>query len=213
MTYLNSVLFYFLLSLQFRTFSAAPPVPMGEKRLPRDLDEVACGPIALRLAGSMLGIEARVEETLNSIDISYEGTSMADLAKAARGYGILSQVYRLRSIEMLGRLTRDTPAIVLLGGNHFALAWGAEGGGIWLAEYPKPLRRVAAEELAREADRRVLLLRRSETPDPLAHVGWWKWPVSGALVLAALFIALPRFTRRAARDQAVCADVRMSFRD
>jgi ABC-type bacteriocin/lantibiotic exporter with double-glycine peptidase domain len=164
-------------------------------------DNLYCGPDSLALAAGILGVETTIEAIVARIEMTERGTSMAALARAAEGLGLAPQAYELRSIETLRRLSKDTPAIILLRGNHFALAWGGEGGGIWLAEYPHPLRRVEVEELAREADRRILLLRRPETPDPLARVGWWKWPVAGALFLAAIAVALlPRIKRRAAQS-------------
>lgn len=161
--------------------------------------DLMCGPLSLSLALEFMDVQVDPKGIADRVAMTEEGTSMRELARVAGEFaGVVATPYRLRSLRSLERLTRGTPAIVLLRGNHFSLAWGAGEGELWLAENPYPPRKVTPEELAAEADLRVLLIRPAGFSDPLAGPSAWRIALGGggAILLAVSLVLLARKMKR-----------------
>jgi len=164
-------------------------------------DRILCGPISLALAAEMAGVKADVQHIANWVSLSKKGTSLADLAAAASKLGLRAEGFELRSPDQLVRLGKTSRAIALLfqeesEEGHFCVVWPADKTGLWVAEYPKPVRRVLPMDLRGKMDLRVLVIRRPGDPGPFAGLalGYWLFPAAflSSVLLSFLFFRLRR---------------------
>lgn len=154
-----------VLSSKLWAQESAPPNQHAEHN---HMDEVICGPMALSMGARLLGVEVKIEDVIAKSNVKENGCTLADLADAAGTLGLSADGVKVSNAKDLLRLSADTPAIVQIQKDHFALIWGTGSDSIFVADYPKNLNRAELSSLRDGWDKRILVLRQPTTPLPFA---------------------------------------------
>jgi len=131
------------------------------------------------------------------VELSSEGCSLSDLARAAETFGLGVESYALPSTEYLAKLDAETPAIVQVRGNHFALIWGAGDSEIFYADYPKKLQKLHHSAVDSTWDPRILLIKRMDAPPVFNGVAtrWLSRGLATALAITLLVLTVTSLKR------------------
>ena len=77
-----------------------------------------CGPAALKMVLDSLGIDRELTDIGDMIGLDETGSSLFDLMKYAEGQGLHAEAWRLNIDDLEDK---PLPAIVFIGGDHFAV--------------------------------------------------------------------------------------------
>jgi len=148
--------------------AASAALPAGESERTKvpsilQMEVTECGAASLGMVLAHYGKWVSLEELREVCGASRDGTSMADLLRAARSYGLEGHGSYLRAakLDKFGY-----PIILFWKGAHFVVLEGLVKGGAWLNDPANGQRFVTTEELERDYAKVCLVLRPSENFQP-----------------------------------------------
>jgi NHLM bacteriocin system ABC transporter peptidase/ATP-binding protein len=127
------------------------------------MEVTECGAASLGMVLAHYGKWVPLEELRDTCGASRDGTTMADLLKAARHYGLDGHGSYLRASKLD---KNGYPIILFYKGAHFVVLEGLVDGGAWLNDPAIGPRFVTTEELESDYAKVCLILRPSEEFEP-----------------------------------------------
>jgi NHLM bacteriocin system ABC transporter peptidase/ATP-binding protein len=107
------------------------------------MEAVECGAASLAMILAYYGRFVPLEKLRMDCGISRDGSKASNLVRAAKGYGLTAQGYRLEPDDFD---TVELPVIVFWNFNHFVVVEGVEKEGFYLNDPATGPRRVSTEE-------------------------------------------------------------------
>jgi apolipoprotein N-acyltransferase len=131
----------------------------------RQSAENTCGPAALAMLASYLGMNVHEREVVPLVALTPSGTSMAELAAAARRLGFGAWGERQ---DLAGLRTTPKPVIAHVAGNHYVVVLALSDAGVDLFDPAVGYRRLSTAEFTRVWQGHVLVVRFADDAD----TGW-----------------------------------------
>jgi NHLM bacteriocin system ABC transporter peptidase/ATP-binding protein len=123
------------------------------------LEIVECGPACLAMILGYFGHWVTLEELRRKCGVSRDGSTAANLLRAARGYGLAAEGYRREVDELQGM---DLPVIVFWNFNHYVVLTGFSKKHVHLCDPAFGRRKVSYAEFSKSFTGIVLAFKPTE---------------------------------------------------